>query len=440
MDPSPAQPRSVFDGLSLQRYVAFLVQNTHLICTDRNSRTCPRDHDRNAELFDHTCRFVGKKGSDSITSLADSSSERSFWRWDFRRDSDRRHGRTSPGRKQGVRCTADGGHEGVLCLPDEMLPRSKDSGLESSWGDAEPSAGFLDGHLVVIRHRKCLSEHGAHFAEQFVDCAKGFRFRADHFRVGLCRGNSFDPRSLVGFAGVWEGLNSFRFPFSPDHEGGVEHDAGEPGGERGPALEASQMTIGRKHRVLDGVFSVFLISENGVGQSDEFRTRSSEHFMNCFPLVAGRCGPSIAHAAVPSYGNAQGVRACLQAGGRGAIRGFGQVVHEQSLFRSFCTEAFAGPTKNSVQTIRHRSCFQGKRAEPLRSEMKMLCPVRNSWRGFDGNVGVVTLKNLLERHPPPQTFYSASLSMIWRHRHNFSKWHARCTTERGICIGERSCG
>ena len=37
MDPSPAQPRSVFDGLSLQRYVAFLVQNTHLICTDRNS-------------------------------------------------------------------------------------------------------------------------------------------------------------------------------------------------------------------------------------------------------------------------------------------------------------------------------------------------------------------------------------------------------------------
>jgi len=178
----------VFDGLSLQRYVASLVQNTHPICTDRNSRTCPRDHDRNAELFDHTCRFVGKKGSDSITSLADSSSERSFWRWTSAGIPTEGTDELLP-EKTGCALPQRMGATRECCVcPMRCCRARKTRAFESSWGNAELSAGFLDGHLVVIRHRKCLSEQGAHFAEQFVDRRESFPLPRRPFPVGLCRG------------------------------------------------------------------------------------------------------------------------------------------------------------------------------------------------------------------------------------------------------------
>src|SRR6267143_6804512 len=85
--------------------------------------------------------------------------------------------------------------------------------------------------------------------------------------------------------------------------------------------------------------------------------------------------------------------------------------------------------------IRHPSCFQRKRAERVGTEMRMVGPVRQSWRGFDGNVEVVTQKNLLERRAPPESPHMASRSMIWRDPPRFPKWHARCTTDRRICIG-----
>ena len=72
--------------------------------------------------------------------------------------------------------------------------------------------------------------------------------------------------------------------------------------------------------------------------------------------------------------------------------------------------------------------------------MRMVGPVRQSWRGFDGNVEVVTQKNPLERRAPPESPHMASRSMIWRDPPRFPKWHARCTTDRRICIGERACG
>src|SRR2546428_9303761 len=41
-----------------------------------------------------------------------------------------------------------------------------------------------------------------------------------------------------------KGFDSSGLPFSPDHQGGVDDDADEPGRQRGATLEASQMPIG----------------------------------------------------------------------------------------------------------------------------------------------------------------------------------------------------
>jgi hypothetical protein len=106
-----------------------------------------------------------------------------------------------------------------------------------------------------------------------------------HFRIELCCRNSFGPRNLIVFTGIRKGFDPSGLPFSPDHQSGVEHDAGEPGRKDGTAFEISQMKISREHRILNGVFRVFVVSQNGIRQSDESRTGSQEHFLNCFPLV-----------------------------------------------------------------------------------------------------------------------------------------------------------
>jgi len=187
-------------------------------------------------------------------------------------------------------CTADRGHERGLRLLDEILSGAEDARLESSRRDAEQGSRFLDGQLIVIRHRERLPENGTHFPEKLVDRTKGLCFGANHFRIGLGCGNSFDPRSFIVIAGVRKGFDSSGLPFSPDHQGGIDDDAGEPGRDRGATLEASEMLIGREYCVLNGVLCVFLVSQNGVSQCDKPRTRSREHFLNCFPVMSCRRG------------------------------------------------------------------------------------------------------------------------------------------------------
>src|SRR6266403_650292 len=46
--------------------------------------------------------------------------------------------------------------------------------------------------------------------------------------------------------------------------------------------------VARQEGILHCVLGVFLISQDGVGQRDESRTRGEEHLLDCFPLVANR--------------------------------------------------------------------------------------------------------------------------------------------------------
>jgi len=67
--------------------------------------------------------------------------------------------------------------------------------------------------------------------------------------------------------------------------------------------------------------------------------------------------------------------------------------------------------------------------------MEMVGPGRQSWRGFDGNVEVVTQKIPRKKRAPPESPHMAAAVNDLRDPLRFPKWHARCTTDGEFALG-----
>src|SRR5258707_11336646 len=116
--------------------------------------------------------------------------------------------------------------------------------------------------------------------------------RRTSFPDPVARPESFPSKECHPWCWILAGSRPQGLSFSPDHQSSIQDDAREPGPKRGSAFEGAQVKIGRQQGILNCVLGVFLISQDGVGQRDESRTRGEEHLLDRFPLVANRLSGS----------------------------------------------------------------------------------------------------------------------------------------------------
>lgn len=110
------------------------------------------------------------------------------------------------------------------------------------------------------------------FAEQGRDAVyfaakDGFDFRAAEGLFGGFGGvGQFEGDAVFVGAGVVKVGEAGAAGFAEAHEALVDHDAAEPGGESAIAFEAAQVEENLGKGVLDFIFGVFEVAEDGAGE------------------------------------------------------------------------------------------------------------------------------------------------------------------------------
>jgi len=168
-------------------------------------------------------------------------------------------------------------------------------------------------------------------------------------------------------------LGPRRFSLSPEHQRSVKHNASEPGCKGRSAFETAQMKVSGKERILDCIFRVLSVSQNGLGDSYEFWAGGHKHLLEGFHILAMRLSFNTASGLVangPARGcgpvpfscseNMQGLADRCYAGALIEARRFGCAGHWRSPFPPLLSEATAWPARDLRWRIADPFCFQQK--------------------------------------------------------------------------------
>ena len=149
----------------------------------------------------------------------------------------------------------------------EFPASAEKAGLGGGFGDVEFLGDFGEGQAQGLVEEERFTEEVGDAIDLCVEDGGDFVAAEAFFGIfGFIA--KFEAGLVFVGAGIVEVGEVSAAEMAEAHETLVNDDAGEPGGEAGVAFEAAEMEEGFGVGVLDFVFGVFVVAEDGAGEFD----------------------------------------------------------------------------------------------------------------------------------------------------------------------------
>src|SRR3974390_1227031 len=144
----------------------------------------------------------------------------------------------------------------------ELMTRAPQTRLEGVLGGAKFLCGFTGRIAFHFAEQEGGAEQRREFVEIFVNHFSNFSTRIYLLGIWHIIREALGNGKFVFVLGFVERNGRTSLGTAALHQGGINHDASEPGGELRAALKALEISVSRKQPVLESIFGVFCVAKN----------------------------------------------------------------------------------------------------------------------------------------------------------------------------------